>query len=158
VYCESVNALYRVVIPMMGLQQLGHEVVDAKQVPGQPVSIEQLVDCDVVHIHRLRLEDQLEDPIDRLREAGVVVSIDEDDDMSAGTPEIERLVGADNFAVGQRQFAELLKRLPDADLVTTPSDVLADRFEAAGAHVIEVIDNYLLDQFGGTFPRGMTAS
>ncbi|MDO8213034.1 hypothetical protein [Conexibacter sp. CPCC 206217] len=149
VYSDTVNALYRVVIPMMGLQGLGYEVVGVRLERGERLDISPLIGCDLVQLHRISFFDG-HDPIADLHEAGALVSFDEDDDMGAGTPEIEAIVGSDRFASGQKQFANLLARLPEVDLVTTPSEALADRFEEAGAPTIEVIDNYLLDRFAGT--------
>jgi hypothetical protein len=48
----------------------------------------------------------------------------------------------------------VLARVPQVDLVTTPSDDLADRFEAAGASRVEVIDNYLPGAFNRVRPQG----
>jgi hypothetical protein len=53
------------------------------------------------------------------------------------------------FVSGTRNFERLLAKLPEVDLVTTPSEALADRFEVPGAPTTEVIDDYLLDQFVG---------
>jgi hypothetical protein len=154
VYTESVNALYRMVMPMTAMERLGHVVVECKQQRGKRLAIRELAECDLVHIHRLRLVDDDDDCVALLREAGCAVSFDEDDDMGAGTPEIEAIVGKENYETGQRDFAQRLARVPDVDLVTTPSAALADRFERAGAARVEVIDNYLIDDFVGTSAKG----
>jgi glycosyltransferase involved in cell wall biosynthesis len=154
VYSETVNALYRVATPMIALQELGHEIVEYKQQRGKRLPIRDLAGCDLVQIHRPMLIDDEDDCIARLRAAGCVVSFDEDDDMGCLTPEIEAIVGTRSYETSQRDFARLLAHMDEADLVTTPSEALADRFEQAGARRIEVIDNYLLDRFVGTSPRG----
>src|SRR5262249_52422302 len=111
VYSDTVNALYRVVMPMMGLQTLGHEVVGVRLERGERLDISPLASCDLVQLHRISFFDR-HDPIGALHAAGVLVSFDEDDDMGAGTPEIEAIVGRDRFASGQEQFANLLAHLP----------------------------------------------
>ncbi len=153
VYSDNVNALYRVVIPMRELQRRNHEVVGAMLARGERLQIEPLADCELVQIHRMRFFDD-DDPVARLKEAGVAICFDEDDDMSAGTAEVEAIVGNETYASGRRNFDRLLEKMPEADLVTTPSETLADRFEAAGARTIEVIDNYLLDELVGTNSLG----
>ena len=54
----------------------------------------------------------------------------------------------------RRNFELLLEHVGRVDLVTTPSDHLADRFEAAGAHNVHVVDNYLPGAFSRVAPQG----
>lgn len=155
VYADrSVNALYRVVMPMMALQQRGHEVVAVIQQRGRRLPIEQLAGCDLVQIHRLFLTDDEDDTVQRLRRSGVLVSFDDDDDSSVAPDELEGIVEDGSLELARRDFGRLLVRAPEVDLVTTPSDLIADRFEAAGAVNVQVIDNHLFDEWGRVRARG----
>lgn len=151
---DNVNAIYRVLLPMMALQERGHEIVQVFQRRGEPLAIEELVDCDVVHIHRLMLVDDDDDCVDRLRDAGVPVVVDDDDDTASAPPEVEALVAPGTYAAGKRDCERLLARAAGFDLVTTPSDWIADRFEEAGAPAATVIDNYLPGAFTRVAARG----
>lgn len=151
---EQVNAFYRMYLPMTAMQERGHQIVEVLQERGRPLPVERLADCDLVHIHRLLLTDDDDDCVARLRDAGVAVGFDDDDDTGAAPPELEPLVAAGSLARAKRDFARLLARAPQTDLFTTPSDDIADRFEAAGARNVEVIDNYLPGAFNRVRPRG----
>lgn len=155
VYADnSVNALYRVVMPMMMLQQRGHDVYAVVQERGKRLPIEELVGCDLVQMHRLFLTDDADDTVQRLRRSGVLVSFDDDDDSAATPDELETIVAEGSLGRARSDFARLLARAPEVDLVTTPSDAIADRFEDAGAVNVQVIDNYLFSEWGRVRPRG----
>ncbi len=151
---ERVNAFYRMYLPMMAMLERGHEVVEVHQRRGTPLPVAQLAECDLVHVHRLQLMDDDDDCVARLRDAGVAVGFDDDDDSSAAPAEIESMVPAGTLARAQRDFARLLARAPQVDLVTTPSESIAARFERAGARHVRVIDNYLPGAFGRVRPQG----
>lgn len=151
---DNVNAVYRVLLPMMAMQERGHEIVQVFQRRGVPLDVEPLLDCDVVHIHRLLLVDDQDDCIDRLRAAGVPIVLDDDDDSAAAPPEVAALVAPGTYDLGRRDFERLLARAGSFDLVTAPSDWIADRFEAAGAPMTEVIDNFLPAAFSRVRPQG----
>ncbi len=151
---EQVNSFYRAYLPMMAMQERGHEVVEVLQERGRPLPVEQLLDCELVHIHRLLLTDDHDDCVARLRAAGVAVVLDDDDDSGAAPPELERFIAPGSLPRAKRDFERLLARMGEVDLVTTPSGDLADRFEAAGAVHVEVIDNYLPGAFNRVKPRG----
>lgn len=150
----QINAFYRVYLPMLALQERGHEVVEVLQERGRPLPIETLADCDFVHIHRLLLTDDEDDCVARLKDAGVVVGFDDDDNSEAAPPELEALIAEGSLVRAQRDFARLLVRAPEIDLFTTPSDDLADRFQRAGAGSVHVIDNHLPGAFGRVRPVG----
>jgi glycosyltransferase involved in cell wall biosynthesis len=151
---EQVNAFYRMYLPMMAMHERGHQIVEVLQQRETPLPIERLVDCDLVHIHRLLLTEDDDDCVARLREAGVAVGFDDDDNTGAAPPELERFVAEGSLPRAKRDFARLMARAGEADLVTTPSDDLADRFEEAGARNVEVIDNYLPGAFNRVEPQG----
>lgn len=151
---DSVNALYRVVMPMMMLEQRGHEIVSVVQERGRRLPIEALADCDLVQTHRLWLVSDEDDTVQRLRRQGVLVSLDDDDDSAAAPDELEAFVEEGSLELARRDFARLLARAPEVDLVTTPSDAIADRFEQAGAVNVQVIDNHLFADWGRVRPGG----
>jgi len=151
---EQVNSFYRAYLPMVAMHERGHEVVEVLQQRGTPLPVERLADCDLVHIHRLLLTDDDEDCVARLRAAGVAVGFDDDDDTAAAPPEVERFVAEGSLERARRDFRRVLARAGQTDLVTTPSDDLADRFEQAGAGNVEVIDNYLPGAFHRVKPQG----
>lgn len=151
---EQVNAFYRLYLPMLTMIERGHEVVEVLQERGTPLPVERLLDCELVHIHRLLLTDDDDDCLARLREAGVAVGLDDDDDTQAAPPELEPFLAEGSLVRAKRDFARLLARAPQTDLFTTPSDELADRFEQAGAANVEVIDNYLPGAFHRVQPHG----
>ena len=151
---EHINAFYRCYLPMATLIERGHEVVEVLQERGTPLPVERLLDCDLVHIHRLMLAEDDDDCVARLRAAGVAVSCDDDDNVAAAPPELGPLVREGTLARAQRDFERLLALAPQMDLFTTPSDAIADAFEQAGARRVEVIDNYLPGSFNRVEPRG----
>lgn len=142
-----VNAHYRVLLPMAELRRLGHEVeLFPQQSDGPPVPIERLAQFDVVHVHRIVVND---DPtfVSQLHAAGVAVSFDNDDDASAVVPEMWTLlaeeVDPESIRRVVREHERSLALLAEVDVATTPSRVLAERFRAAGASDVRVIENHL---------------
>jgi hypothetical protein len=151
---EQVNAFYRIRLPMMAMHERGHEIVEVGQERGKPLPIDELATCDLVHIHRLLLTDDDDDCVARLLDAGVAVGFDDDDNTEAAPPELEGYVAEGSLERAKRDFARLLVRVPDVDLVTTPSADLARRFEEAGADNVHVIDNYLPGAYSRVQPQG----
>jgi hypothetical protein len=147
------NAFYRMYLPMLALQARGHEIVVVPHEGERPLPLEQLLSCDLVHIHRPLLAAH-DDCVARLHDAGVAVGFDDDADNGAAPDELESLLPPGTLAQARRDFAQRLARAPEVDLVTVPSDDLADRFEQAGARNVAVIDNYLPGEFGRVAPVG----
>jgi glycosyltransferase involved in cell wall biosynthesis len=143
---------------MAALARRGHEVERFIQRDSEPqISIDTLAGFDVVHVHRL-IVNYDDDYVDKLHEAGVLVSFDNDDDAASVPSELwESLAGdvtEEWIRLVRLEYERSLKLLPQMDLVTTPSPVLADRFEAAGAQDVCVIDNYLPPEFLRIRPEG----
>jgi glycosyltransferase involved in cell wall biosynthesis len=151
---DQINAFYRMYLPMSAMIERGHEVVELLQERGKPLPIDELADCDLVHIHRLLLTEDDDDCVARLLETGAAVGFDDDDNTEAAPRELEAFVAEGSLPRAKRDFDRLIARVPDVDLVTTPSESLAERFEAAGAPNVHVIDNYLPDVFTRVQPRG----
>jgi glycosyltransferase involved in cell wall biosynthesis len=143
-----VNSNYRSYQPLAAVARRGHEVV--RNVAGQAIAPQALLSCDAVHVHRIA------DPgmcllARRLRSEGVGIVWDNDDDIAAlprSNPHYARL-----GAAGRRErvagIAELVRL---ADVVTTPSAVLADRYRELGAHDVRVLENRLPREFLGVAP------
>jgi glycosyltransferase involved in cell wall biosynthesis len=94
--------------------------------------------CDLVHCYR-RL-DRLGD-LHALSEAGVAISFDNDDDLAAiDTVKTGRI---EEYRFYKGVFREILKASRLADLTTTPSELLAERYRSAGASDVVVIGNHL---------------
>jgi glycosyltransferase involved in cell wall biosynthesis len=153
---EIPPAHYRAIIPMAALRRRGHDVTMFPQVEGEEISLDELARHDLVYVHRLIVNDD-DAFVERLHEKGVPVCFDNDDDVTATTNEQwEALPGvtARNVAPSMREAARAFALLPSMDLVTTPSDVLAERFRAAGARDVQVIENYVPPEFLRIVPAG----
>jgi glycosyltransferase involved in cell wall biosynthesis len=138
-----VNSIYRSILPMQALAQRGHtvhleernEIRDARA----------LLECDLVHF--LRFAQQ---PMQRmaraLRDAGVAVVWDNDDNLTASQK------GNPNYAYhsglsGQRVLAGMTTMMRHADVVTTPSTMLAERYRELSGADVRVLENYLPPAF-----------
>lgn len=135
------NSRYRCIVPLCALGERGHEIVWPQPGPG----LDRLGHCDLVHMHRQHgpAADSL---VGALRRAGVAISYDNDDDLSAihrDSPSYAALGGLR----GHRDFAATARVARRATLVTTPSQVLAERYREAGSTNVEVIENYLPREF-----------
>ncbi len=136
----SAGAAYRAELPMRALGDAGHRAVFAvwDQRGGLP-EIEDLLEADVVHMWRL-----FRGPARRLartlRDAGVAVVFDNDDDMTRvpkGSPAYREMKAARDQVA-----AELSAMLKLTDLVTTTGSELAGRLRRLGGDT-RVVENYL---------------
>ncbi|HEX4805722.1 MAG TPA: hypothetical protein VFU94_07465 [Conexibacter sp.] len=154
---NSSNALYRSVLPMSALMQRGHEV-RSLQAGAKSARADQLAGVDVLQIHRY-CDKETQALVHRARDRGVCVVWDEDDDVVAFR---DTLTYRDvSRVVWERRRASIDRVLGLADLVTTPSAELAERFRDRGARKVSVIDNYvpslfLQAQAQGEFHGGVT--
>ncbi|MFI5010240.1 MAG: hypothetical protein ACHQDY_08205 [Solirubrobacterales bacterium] len=145
------NSNYRVIFPMRALERLGHEVLWPPQLE-RDLPLGELLRCDLVHCFRRM--DRSRD-LKQLVQKGVAVSFDNDDDFGAAdmansaSGKLE--AGGKARAANAKRFTEILRLTRVADLTTTPSDVLAEKYRAAGADHVAVIGNHLdgeLEGFG----------
>lgn len=145
------NSNYRVIFPLRALEQRGHEVLWPANLE-RDLSLADLQSCDLVHCFR-RLDRSRD--LKQLMARGVAVSFDNDDDF--GAAEVTsgangRLeAGGKARAANTKRFTEILRLTRVVDLATTPSEVLAEKYRAAGAGHVAVIENRLdgeLDGFG----------
>jgi len=140
----QVNSNYRAYQPMEAIARKGHEV----SYNGQgPAFTAELATADVVHVHRF-LGGDAQSAVEALRARGVGLVWDNDDDI-ANLPKSNPLYSKFGGASRAGLVRVLQAMLRTVDVVTTPSSVLADRFRAAGAHDVRVIENYLPDSFPG---------
>ncbi|ADB53759.1 glycosyltransferase family protein [Conexibacter woesei] len=140
----KVNAHYRVLGPLAELERRGHEVVYAtdglneQEARSHP---ERLRGCDVIYGYRaLELADQR--AVAEAVKAGAAFVWDTDDDLSSLPKEspFYRRTGGLN---AQRLFAATLRIARAADVVTTSTEPLAERYRSEGVERTEVLGNYL---------------
>lgn len=151
---DGANAYYRLLLPLMAMRERGHDVVHVEQEYRRVIDIRPLAGCDYVHIHRPALLYDDGEVVTKLLDAGVVVGFDEDDNVLDTPLGLEEVTDQPWLPRARRNFELLLEHVGRVQLVTTPSDHLADRFEAAGARNVQVIDNYLPGAFSRVDPRG----
>ncbi len=151
---DKANAYYRLLLPLMAMRERGHEVVQVVQEYRRVIDVRPLLGCDFVHIHRPALLYDDGEVVTRLLDAGIVVGFDEDDNVIDMPEGLEEVTDQPWMPRARRNFELLLEHVARVQLVTTPSDHLADRFEAAGAANVHVIDNYLPGAFARVEPQG----
>lgn len=140
---RTANSLYRVIYPMRALERRGHTVLWPSRLQ-EDIPFATLAGCDLVHCFRRlgRLAD-----LRRLASMGVAISFDNDDLLSAidvsSTGSGREISGHRGKFANMKKFAGTVKAAKLADLVTTPSALLAQRYEAAGAARVAVIENHI---------------
>lgn len=140
---HTVMSIYRSIAPMQALAQRGHTVsVEERDVIADPAA---LLECDVVHVSRscnplmLRL-------MRRLRQRGVAVAWDNDDERVALLQEARRVRGQDGLAA-QQFFSTMRAMGQTATLVTTPSAALAALHADTSGREVRVLPNWLPPTF-----------
>jgi hypothetical protein len=140
-----VNSLYRAVIPLGALaERKKHEVVWETSTP-QGLNLSILSSCDVVYIHRM-FDDHIQKTVRQLSAQGVALWWDNDDDITAvekNDPMYREIGGAR----GAKIFAGMSRMMMLADVVSTPSTILAERYRNHGAEDVRVLENYVADEF-----------
>jgi hypothetical protein len=143
------NSNYRVIFPMRALERLGHEVLWPARLEGD-LALAELQSCDLVHCFR-RLDRSRD--LKQLAQRGVAISFDNDDDFSAADMvqgASGKLEGGGKVrAANTKRFTEILRLAKVADLTTTPSPVLAEKYTVAQARHVAVIDNHLGAEVNG---------
>jgi glycosyltransferase involved in cell wall biosynthesis len=140
----SAGAAYRAELPMRALADAGHRaefiVWDQRQ---EPPPFDYLRRADVVHMWRL-FRGPARRLVTALREAGVAVVFDNDDDMTRvpkGSPAYKEMTAARDQVA-----SELSAMLKLVDLVTTTGSELAGRLRRLGGDV-RVVENYVESGF-----------
>src|SRR5437763_3157597 len=140
VWLANNNANCRAVDPLKAMERRGHEVIWPANPEANP-DVRQLARCDVVHVYR-RADDEIRPLLAALIRGGTPITYDNDDDLSSTpkqSPEYKKLGGL----MGQRYFSATVKVARSAQVCTTTSDLLADKYHRGGVKRVEVIGNYL---------------
>jgi glycosyltransferase involved in cell wall biosynthesis len=142
----SANGFYRGIGPMTALAEVaGHRVHRLPVEANQPTREATLHEIDVLHIHRFCEERTLR--LARAAKAsGAVVVWDNDDDHGTTPKGVAYHREWTGFR-WERRLAEMRKLFRFTDLVTTPSELLAERLREHGAPLTKVIENYVPDRF-----------
>jgi len=135
------GAAYRAMLPMQGLAERGHraEFVTWDQREAPP-PFERLRHADVVHMWRL-FRGPARQLARALRDAGVAVVFDNDDDMTRvpkGSPAYREM-----SAAKEQVAKELGAMLRLTELVTTTNAELAGRLRRLGGGNVRIVENYL---------------
>jgi glycosyltransferase involved in cell wall biosynthesis len=144
IYEWKQNIRYRVQNPLDALRRRGHDVQYAREGEGlTPGTLhpEMLRGCDVIFGYRA-LEGAEQRLVAELVRGGAAFVWDTDDDLAAlpkESPYYRRTGGL----AGQRTFAATVQIARLADVVTTSTERLAERYRAKGIERIEVLGNYL---------------
>ncbi|MBS1870763.1 MAG: hypothetical protein JSS99_14000 [Actinobacteria bacterium] len=142
---RHVNTCHRCFEPAQALEERGHEVVVLRE--GDAARTETLPPdgADVVFVHRLHSAPVLR-TVHTLAANGAAFVWDNDDDLTDVPPNPRGSVRRGGLR-SQRTATELAAAIGLADLVTTPSSDLAQRFLAGGAPAVTVVENYVPDAF-----------
>jgi glycosyltransferase involved in cell wall biosynthesis len=140
---ESPNGWYRAIGPMLALARRGHEIRQAELLRGE-LRPERVRGCDVLLVHRRHDEEVLK-LVRYAKEAGMAVVWDNDDDETA-LPKGHPMYRDYGGVAGERVRSAVRKVVQLADVVTTPSPLLAERFGDLGASRVELIENYVPDE------------
>ena len=139
----AVNAIYRTLVPMQALAHRGHDVHVEER--NEPRRAESLREFELVHFMRFYHE-----PMQRLakelKRTGVAIVWDNDDDLTSipkGSPTYTSFSGL----AGRRVLAGMTAMMRSADVVTTPSAALAERYRDVSGADVRVLENYLPPTF-----------
>lgn len=131
---------------MQALAREGH-AVSYNRAGEVPFDARRLLSADIVHIHRY-IGGDAQRTVEQLRARGIGVVWDNDDDLASlprSNPKYSKYGGPKRGAL----VRTLQAMATTADIVTTPSEVLAERFRDLGADDVRVIENYVPDAFPG---------
>jgi glycosyltransferase involved in cell wall biosynthesis len=133
------NAQYRVALPLSAMAGRGHQTEVHLWTPDLPERLLSLLrSADAVLMWRLymRAERRL---ATALRDAGVAIVWDNDDDMVGVRPQVNTNATVAR-EVAHRELSQMMRL---ADAVTTTSGELARRFRKMANGEVKVIDNYV---------------
>ncbi len=148
---RSLNSNYRARVPLGELERNGRIRCSLHDPNSPEFRIAALTAADVVLVHRYA-NDQMRNVLRGLRDRGVAIVWDNDDDTSA-IPRSNPLYRRHGGAGGQRIARDIARAVQLADVVTTPSESLAASYRAAGASDVRVLENYLPDFFPRVKPQ-----
>lgn len=141
---RHVNTSHRCLEPAQALSERGHQVLVLDD--GDGARTDALPDgADVLLVHRLHSPNVVR-TARTLAARGSAFVWDNDDDLTDVPPNPRGSVRRGGLR-SQHQAAELSAAIELADLVTTPSADLAQRFRSSGAPAVKVVENYVPDAF-----------
>jgi glycosyltransferase involved in cell wall biosynthesis len=143
IYERMVSSIYRSLVPMQELAHRGH-VVRLEEC-AEPSDPESLFDADVVQFCRF-CHYPVQHLARRLRRAGVATIWDNDDDVST-IPKNHATHTPLRGRRGQRIHLDMVGMMRCVDVVTTPSETLAERYRRASRADVRVLPNYLPPTF-----------
>ncbi|MGB2710921.1 MAG: hypothetical protein WBC33_05335 [Conexibacter sp.] len=146
---DLTNSTYRAYQPVMTLARDVHEVRYNQR--GRPLTPAEIFGCDVALIHRIANE-EMQQIARGLHEQGIGIVWDNDDDVTA-MPKSNPLYAKHGGIKSRERRAELAKMMRLADVVTTPSAVLADQYRELGARDVRVLENYVPRMFDRVRPQ-----
>jgi glycosyltransferase involved in cell wall biosynthesis len=137
------NAQYRAFQPMRMMARRGHEVVWPPTEQGE-ADFGRLSTCDAIHVYR-RADPATLHTLAELRRVGVPIVYDNDDDYAAlPWTKRDRQYKSLGGLKGHQQFLTTVKLARKAEVFTTTSPVLAEKYRRAGVDRVEVIPNHLV--------------
>lgn len=139
------NSHYRVIAPLSEMERRGHEVVKVAVRSDAGFSATPLWDCDVVHIYR-RAERSVLKVAGALRERGIGIVWDDDDDPRLIPPESGKIFEQLGGLEGERLFQSAVKVMKKAHVVTACSEYLAERFRVACPGTVVALENHTTDE------------
>jgi glycosyltransferase involved in cell wall biosynthesis len=136
---------YRGIGPMLALNRRGHEIRQVARPgrSGETFHPELVPGCDVLHVYR-RHELEVIELVRSAKQRGIAVVYDNDDDMTA-VPKDDVNYRDYGGLAGDRARSQIRRIIQMADLVTSPSEIVAQRFREYGARHAQVIENYVPD-------------
>jgi glycosyltransferase involved in cell wall biosynthesis len=140
---QTVETIYRSLVPMQALAHRGHSVhVEERDEIRDPLT---LLEYDVVHVVRIS-HPLMVRLARRLQQRGVAVVWDNDDQRVAVLREASKVPGQDGMAA-QRFFTSMRAMASAADAVTTPSEALARLHAADSRRAVQILPNRLPPTF-----------
>lgn len=136
---DNNNAVYRVRLPLLAMQHLGHGIYEERGATIRRPDL--LLGSDVVLFYR-HWNAPARAMARRLRGAGVGVVFDNDDDVTSipkDVPGYQRSGGPRAHAI----LTEMRGMMNEAHVVTTTTEALAQRFRELTATEVRPIDNYV---------------
>lgn len=138
------NIAYRAHYPAIELARRGH-TVDIAKGSADSHDVARLARFDVVYIYRHHGK-ATQRLATELRDAGVAIVWDNDDDIGA-IPKTNPAYRRAGGITINREDAAVKRMLRVSDVVTTTNDTLAARYRTAGAEHVRVLENFLPDHF-----------
>lgn len=142
---DSGNGFYRAIGPMTALHQLRGHQVKALSLDDDRPPIADARGVNVLFVHRFS-DERAQRLVREAKASGATIVWDNDDDIGSvpkGSLPYRQFGGIH----WERRLAGMRKIFRAADLVTAPSRTLAERLRGFGATRIEVIENYVPDQW-----------